>query len=240
MSKSIYLSPSTQENNVGAGNYGTEENRMNAIADITEKELIRHGVKVYRNKPNMTLAQVVHDSNTKNPDIHFAIHSNAGGGRGCEVFCYKFGSTGEAFARSIYNNLSLLTPTKDRGVFQGYNYYGTGKHMYEVTYTNAPAALVEIDFHDSIDGANFIINNTERIGVLFAKCILIYFAIPYIYINPPIQNTTRAGTEREQAIKIIQSVSSWADDYIREFDAIQAKGINVWGLINKIVNKYKS
>jgi len=237
MSKSVYLSPSTQENNIGAGNYGTEESRMNEIADITEKELKRHGVTVYRNTPNMTLTQVVTDSNNKKPDIHFAIHSNAGGGRGCEVFCYKFGCAGEAFARSIYNNLSGLTPTTDRGVFQGYNFYGTGKHMYEVTYTNAPAALVEVDFHDSIEGANFIINNTEKIGVLFAKCILIYFAIPYIYINQPSSNNTSAGTEREKGIKLIQAVSSWADDYIREFDVIQGKGINVWGLINKIGNK---
>lgn len=237
MSKSIYLSPSTQENNVGAGNYGTEEKRMNEIADITEKELKRHGVVVFRNKPEMSLTQVVADSNSKKPDLHFAIHSNAGGGRGCEVFCYKFGSTGEAFARSIYNNLAQLTPVKDRGVFQGYNYYGTGKHMYEVTYTNCPAALVEVDFHDSADGAKWIIDNIERVGVLFAKCILIYFNIPYIYINPPQSNNTSVGTDRETAIKTIQSVSNWAEDYIREFDLMQNKGINVFGLINKIAKK---
>ena len=234
---SIYLSPSTQENNKGAGNYGTEEKRMNEIADITEKELKRHGVTVYRNSPNMSLTQVVADSNSKKPDLHFAIHSNAGGGRGCEVFCYKFGSTGEAFAKSIYNNLSALTPTKDRGVFQGYNYYGTGKHMYEVTYTNCPSALVEVDFHDSADGAKWIIDNIERIGVLFAKCILIYFNIPYIYINTPTEAKTNTGTEREKAIKTIQSVSNWAEDYIREFDIMQSKGINVFGLINKIAEK---
>ena len=34
--KSIYLSPSTQENNVGAGSYGTEEQRMNQIMDLSK------------------------------------------------------------------------------------------------------------------------------------------------------------------------------------------------------------
>jgi N-acetylmuramoyl-L-alanine amidase len=76
MSKIVYLSPSTQEKNIGAGNFGTEEYRMGLICNITEKVLKCHGVTVYRNKPEMTLAQVVIDSNKKNPDIHFAIHSN--------------------------------------------------------------------------------------------------------------------------------------------------------------------
>lgn len=81
MMKSIYLSPSTQENNVGAGSYGTEEQRMNQVADVIQKVLERHGVRVYRNKPEWPLSQVVVDSNAKKPDVHFAVHSNAGGAR---------------------------------------------------------------------------------------------------------------------------------------------------------------
>ena len=76
MAKIVYLSPSTQENNKGVGSYGTEEKRMNEISDVVEKVLKAHGIKVYRNKPSMSLSQVVMDSNSKKPDIHFAIHSN--------------------------------------------------------------------------------------------------------------------------------------------------------------------
>ena len=82
--KSIYLSPSTQENNVGAGNYGTEEQRMNEIMDLIENQLRGHYI-LYRNRPNMTLQQVVADSNAKNPDLHFALHSNAGAAAGPNV-----------------------------------------------------------------------------------------------------------------------------------------------------------
>lgn len=52
MSKSIYLSSSMQEHNMGVGNYGSEEERMDELANVVEEELKRHGVVVYRNKPN--------------------------------------------------------------------------------------------------------------------------------------------------------------------------------------------
>lgn len=182
MSKSVYLSPSTQEKNVGVGNYGTEEAMMNKVADTVERVLKGHGLKVYRNMPEMLLAQVVTDSNNKKPNIHFAIHSNASNGkaRGCEVFCHKFGGQGEKLARAIYAELSPLTPTSDRGVMEGYNFYGMGKHMYELAKTNAPAALVEIAFHDNTEDAKWITYNIEEIGIALAKGVLKYFGIDYI------------------------------------------------------------
>lgn len=180
---SVYVSPSTQEDNVGVGNYGTEEQRMNELATIVINELARHEVATYRNNPKWDLYQVVTDSNEKQPDIHLALHSNAGGGRGCEVFCYKFGSIGGDLARSLYNNLSGLTPSGDRGVKQGYNFYGNGRHMYEVAYTNAPAVLIEVAFHDNLEDVNWLLNNMTNIGVTIAKCLLFYFDIPYI--EPP-------------------------------------------------------
>jgi N-acetylmuramoyl-L-alanine amidase len=185
----IYLSPSTQGDNVGAGNYGTERDRMNQITNVVSYVLSKHGIEVYRNNPNMSLREVVADSNSKNVDIHFAIHSNAGGGRGCEVFCYKAGVEGEGLAWQIYNNLSPITPTGDRGVKQGYNYYGNGVHMYEVAYTTAVAVLVEIAFHDNQDDANWIINNIEPIGIALAKGVLAHVGIPYQEPQQPPSNT---------------------------------------------------
>ncbi len=178
----VYLSPSTQEHNIGYGNYGTEEERMNQVADVTEKILKAHGITVYRNKPEMTLAQVVADSNAKKPNIHFAIHSNASGNRksrGAEVFCHRFGGEGEKLARSIYSELTPLTPTGDRGVMEGYNFYGPGKPIYELAKTKAPAALVEVAFHDNKEDATWITQSIESIGIALAKGVLNYFHIPY-------------------------------------------------------------
>lgn len=172
MGKSIYLSPSTQEHNQGYGSYGVEETRMNEIADVTQKVLQNHGVDVYRNRPEWSLGQVVNDSNRVKPDLHFAIHSNAGGGRGGEVFAYAAGGEGEKAAKEIYSEIEPLTPTSDRGV-------KFNPSFYELRNTNAPAALVEIAFHDNAEDAAWIVSNLEAIGIALAKGVLKYFGIAY-------------------------------------------------------------
>jgi N-acetylmuramoyl-L-alanine amidase len=180
--KSVYLSPSAQENNIGIGSYGTEEYRMNQVCDVVEKELKRHGVITFRNKTNMSIKQIVQDSNACNPTIHFAMHSNAGGGKGCEIFCNKFGGHGEKLAKAVYSKIAPLTPTSDRGIKQGHNFYGENKHIYELAYTEAPAALIEIAYHDNKDDAVWIVANIEIIGIAIAKGILEYLEIKYIAI----------------------------------------------------------
>ena len=183
MAKSVYLSPSMQKDNIGIGDYGSECFRMNMVADVTEEILKKHGVIVYRNKPDMTLGQMVADSNNKKPDIHFAIHSNANQGksRGGEVFCHRFGGSGEILARKIYKELEPITPSKDRGVKEGCNHYGQGKPLYELAKTTAPAALVEIAFHDQKEDAMWIVANLEVIGIALARGVLSYFGIQFVY-----------------------------------------------------------
>lgn len=187
MSKSIYLSPSTQENNIGVGAYGNEEQRMNEVGDILQKHLLRHGITVFRNKPDMTLGQVVFDSNSKNPDVHFAIHSNAhqGKSRGCEVYCHRFGGDGERLARLIYEKIEPLTPSPDRGVKEAHSHFGVGKPLYELAYTRATAALVEIAFHDNPDDVAWILANSESIGIALTKGVLEYFGVQYVLENVP-------------------------------------------------------
>ena len=180
MRKGIYLSPSLQEHNKGVGSYGTEEKRMNEIADVVELELERHGLAVFRNKEEFTLQEAVADSNKKNPQLHIAIHSNAGGAgkaRGCEVFCHKLGTDGEKLAKSIYANLSAITPSADRGVKEGQNYYGVGKPLYETAKTTAVAALIEVAFHDNEEDAKWIVANIKPIGLAIAKGILSYLKV---------------------------------------------------------------
>ncbi|HEY5586703.1 MAG TPA: N-acetylmuramoyl-L-alanine amidase [Ruminiclostridium sp.] len=193
----IYLSPSTQDKNIGANNYGTEENRMNQITDILQAILIKRGYEVFRNKPTMTLKEAVTDSNISKVDLHLAIHSNAMGGgsngkaRGCMVFCHRLQGVGYEFAKRLYIELSKITPSSDRGIVKGEDYYGEGKHLYETAYTTAPAALVEIAFHDNKDDAAWIIGNTTLIAESLAKAIYSVLPIPEIV------------SELEQALKII-------------------------------------
>ena len=187
MGKSVYLSPSMQENNEGVCGYGTEEIRMNQVADVIEKILKRHGVTVYRNKPDWTLQKVAEDSNSKKPSLHFAIHSNAGGGRGGEIYAYAPGGEGEKAARAIYSELEPITPSADRGV-------KFWPELYELRKTNAPATLVEIAFHDNEEDAKWIIASIEKIGTALSKGLLKYFGIEYIAEN----------YEIEQAVKVLK------------------------------------
>lgn len=197
MSKSIYLSPSMQEHNFGVADYGTEEVRMNQVADVVERTLKRHGVTTYRNTPDWTLKKVAQDSNSKKPNIHFAIHSNAGGGRGGEIFAYAPGGEGEKAARAIYSELEQITSTADRGV-------KFWPELYELRKTTAPAVLVEIAFHDDADDAKWIIANIEKIGIALAKGVLKYFGIEFV----------SETYELEQAVKVLREKGIISDpDY---------------------------
>ena len=213
MIHSVYLSPSTQENNIGFGDYDTEEERMNQICDVVQEELLRHGITVFRNRPNMSLKQVVEDSNRKDPTIHFAIHSNAhtGKARGGEVFCHRFGGEGERLARLVYAELEPLTPTKDRGVKEGLNHFGPGKPLYELDKTNAPAALVEIAFHDNPEDAKWILANIEPIGIALAKGILNYFVVPYIEEDKELHE----AVDVLAAAGLIDSTQYWKDNAVK-------------------------
>lgn len=194
MANIVYLSPSTQEANVGYGNYGTEEIRMNQVTDFVEKVLKEYEITVYRNKPTMTITELVKDSNSKNPDAHIAIHSNAfnAQARGCVAFCHRFGGNGEKLTQAIYNEIEPLTPTKDRGIKESYNHFGEGKPLYEPAYTSAPCCLIEVAFHDNPDDAQWIMDNIETIGIAIAKGILKYFDIEY-----------KTEMTFEQALKIV-------------------------------------
>lgn len=198
MSKSVYLSPSTQEKNIGIGSYGTEESRMNQIADVVKSNLESQGIKVFRNKPEWTLSQVVADSNSKKADIHFAIHSNAGTGkaRGCEIYTFSKGSEGEKIAGSVYREIEKIAPTGGRGI-------KFNQGLYELRKTASPSALVEVAFHDNPDDAKWIIGNINNIGIAITKGILSYFGITYVdQQNTKTQEHINYGTVNADVLNV--------------------------------------
>ncbi len=181
----VYISPSVQDWNVGFGNYGTEEERMNLIADVLDYELKRHGLSTARNSPDMTLQQVVADSNRVDPTVHVALHSNAANGqaRGAEVYAHRFGGAGETLARDVYARIEEIAPAPGLGVKEGYSTFG-GQGMYELKRTTAPAILAEVAFHDNPEDAQFIIDNIYELGQAVAKGVLDYFGIEYVEDTP--------------------------------------------------------
>lgn len=211
--KTIYLSPSTQEHNLGAGNYTTEEVRMNELTDLIEKKLKLYGFKLYRNSPTMTLSQIVLDSNSAKPDIHVAIHSNAANGkaRGCEIWCHKFGGNGEKLARSIYKYIEPLTPTNDRGVKEGKDRFGIGKPLYETAYTTAPAVIIECVFHDNLADALWLMENMDAIAGAITEGILDYFQFVTV---PKTETPTDEGIDyKERYFSLIKACEELLNVY---------------------------
>ena len=174
--KKVYLSPSMQKDNhyvIG----GTEEYYMNLIADVTSRCLKRHKVLVYRNNPNTGLITAVNEANRANVDVYVAMHSNAGGGHGCEVY-YKTGNAkSKKIAGLLYLYVAPLTPTEDRGI-------KPTTRLYEVTKPIAPAALIEYAFHDNMIDAKFIKGHIRDLGIATARGILKYLGITYVPIKP--------------------------------------------------------
>lgn len=170
--KKVYLSPSTQEKNIGIDDYGTEEQRMNEIADILQNILETNGYEVFRNRPEMTVAEIVEDSNSKSPDIHIALHSNAGNkeATGTEIFTNIQGGASDRLANFIYEEIMNIYYDKNAG--RGIKYTDSLKEVREVL---APTILIELAFHDNKEDAEWILNNKENIAQAIFRGIEKYF-----------------------------------------------------------------
>lgn len=176
MGTKIYISPSVQQDNVGVGAYGTEEYRMNQIADVVMRELAKYkNIELKRNNPNMDWQGITKDSNNWKADYHIAIHSNASNGqaRGVEVFHYVDGKENNSLkiSRSILNNYMKIYNGPNRGL-------KNGMHLFEVNDNIiAASSLIEVGFHDNWTDATFIIENIEKIGQAIVDGILEHLSV---------------------------------------------------------------
>lgn len=177
-SVSLYLSPSNQIRNIGFGDYRSEMERMNQVADVVEPILRAHGVVVRRNDPQKSLRDYVAEANELDVDLYFAIHSNAANkrARGTEAFCFRFGGEGERFARRVVDEILTIYDGPNRGVKESCDHFGPGKPLYETANPKAPAVLVEIAFHDQETDAAWILANIGPIGQALARAVLKHLA----------------------------------------------------------------
>lgn len=225
----VYLSGSTQSNNRGVGNYGTEADRMQELANkvATYIKAGNGGILVYRNGVGLGLQGSINDSNSKlsAQDIHIALHTNAGGGRGTE--CYYWGGDNNAtsirIARLLFDRVAPLTASADRGVKSDHSLFSNG--LAELRETNAAATLIEIIFHDNLADVNDYLSKIDKIALAIAYSVYDYFGVQY----------KQALSDKDLAVQKLRSVSIYADSiWIPTFDKLAAEGKNIWGLINKL------
>lgn len=168
MSKIWYLSPSNQSANLGAGNYGSEKEQMNLLLDEIIPHLDRAGVCFHRADPDMSLGDRVKESNEMGACFHLALHSNAGGNgraRGPEAFYYS--EKGQELGQKLVNALLALGQENNRS-----SNVKQDKTFYELKRTTTPACLLEVDFHDSTAGVEFLTKRRSEIAEAIAMVII--------------------------------------------------------------------
>ena len=175
----IYLSPSTQENNLYV-NGGTEEEWMNRLADAMEPYLTASGIQFTRNTPEMTAASSIRQSNQGNYDLHLALHSNAapegryGTVRGIVVFDYPGSAQGREAAILGADGLKTIDPLPTNVRAEGTPAIG------EVTRVRAPSVFIELGYHDNPDDAAWIKNNLDAIARNIVLSLTEYFGLPFL------------------------------------------------------------
>lgn len=187
----VYISASNQVANMGVGEYGTEQDRMHQLADRVKYYLeAGSDIKVLRNTKDMSLGDIYSDCNTSKAILFIDNHTNAGpsSARGLEVY---YSSTGTALrtedsrllADRLFKELSLITPTEDRGVKKDISLFTGG--LYVLRNTSCPAALIEHIFHTNIyDVAGevspaFFIENIDKIAKAEAFAIYVYLGLEW-------------------------------------------------------------
>ncbi|MDE6707308.1 MAG: N-acetylmuramoyl-L-alanine amidase [Oscillospiraceae bacterium] len=173
-SMAVFLSPSTQEDNVYAcDNTITEENAMWQIARRVQALLETDGYQVYICGEDDTVMSKVQQGNALKCGAYVAIHSNSSGesgdGQGTEIFYNTNIPGSQALAEYIYNRVANLTPTEDRGVKDQ-----TQRDLYEIERNENACCLLEVEFHDDMTTSQWILNHVEEIAVCIKDGIIDY------------------------------------------------------------------
>ena len=175
MAKKIYLSPSNQDSNTYATGNTNEMVQCNRIAVSAEYHLKRHGFEVKKAPEGQNMWTSINESNAWGANLHVPIHTNAFNGTltgGTLIMLYSTSGENLKAGQAIFNRLSHITPGSDYSIRAN-----TG--LAELNSTKAIAVYIECEFHDTVDGANFIINNTDKLGEAIAHGICDYFAVKW-------------------------------------------------------------
>ena len=168
----VFLSPSNQYDNVYAYGNTTEGVQCGKIADACKIALERSGVDVMLMHDESMQTKCA-ESNKFDADLHVPIHTNAVNGSvmGTRMFCYNTGK-GMAACKAIFARVAPLSPGTSENI-------QVNQKLYEVRVPAAPTAYIECEFHDTVDGAKWIVENTVLIGETIARGICDYFGVTF-------------------------------------------------------------
>ena len=175
----VYLSPSNQTDNRYAYGNTTEAEQCGRIAEACCAALERSGVEVMvGHMPSMQ--EKVRASDTFGADLHVPIHTNAFNHSvmGTRMFCYNATGKGMAACKAIFARVAPLSPGTSENI-------QVNPKLYEVRVPKAPTAYIECEFHDTVEGARWIVENAAAIGEAIARGICDYFGVTFVESEPP-------------------------------------------------------
>lgn len=175
----IYISPANHHKPYIIKGY-TEKQQMDLLAPLLVKELEEYAGA----KPVLTSVYNKDGQYTGRPeeakklgcDVYVALHSNAGGGKGACLFYHPSYQLSKALALEIVGELNRICPIKSNRAVQPAVYswdtmaFNFGELRVPASYGIAPV-LIEHEFHDTKEGASWIINNLKAIAKADAKAI---------------------------------------------------------------------
>lgn len=141
-----------------------------------------------------SLSLVVQQANREDLDWFIAIHFNAGGGQGVEVYTYEGRQYQDAI--DVCNNIAALG-FNNRGVKAG-----TG--LYVIRRTKAKSMLIEVCFVDTEDANKYLSVGYKAI----AKAIV--DALDNHIVSDPVVDTNTSSTSQTQSTATIKG-----DDWVR-------------------------
>lgn len=169
----VYLSPSDQKSNTYAWGNTNEAIQCGKIAQACKVALERCGIEVMLGQYD-TMANRCAESDKFGAQLHVPIHSNACNGQvsGTRMFCSSLSGEGYKACKAIFDVLAPFTPGTSENI-------KANPGLFEIRVPKAPTAYVEIDFHDNVSVAKWIIEHTTEIGEKLAEGICNYFNIKY-------------------------------------------------------------
>ena len=196
MSKKVYISPSDQVSNAYAWGNTNEHVQCQKIAEAEAAALRRSGVEVQVAALGSTMAQRCAQSNSFGADIHNCVHTNACNKQvmGTRLFCYAIPGKGYDACKAVFAELAPLSPGTSENI-QAHPYY-------EVRVPAAPSVYCECEFHDTAEGAKWIVEHTTEIGEAIAKGLCKYLGVKFV----PAQTQKPAEDTKADAEQVLYRV----------------------------------
>ena len=176
MAYKIYLSPSNQGGNTYATGGTNEKAQCDKIAKATETALKRCGFQVKVGKSGDSMQNRCNESDAFGADIHLPIHTNATAKHnvtgGTLVMLFKSSEKHKKAGKAVLDAVGAISPGRDYALQYR-------QDLYELNNPSALSVYLEVEFHDTKTGSDWIINNITNIGEAIAKGLCKYFGVTY-------------------------------------------------------------